>query len=329
MSTRSNTARLREPVRALQRLVAHLLVITVVFSAVTLLSLDPRVFVKAVHTLDAEIIERFLIEQLAVSVALWLSLWGTYALARPRRPRSSKRRVAVAPNRGTAMIETLLIIVPFLLLTSGLAQLAMINVAGLLSDLAAYQGARAAWLWHPEVRTGRLGASSSDQLFRARTAAALVLAPTAGTDYRVGRNFPRGSGPPFRRIRSGITASFRDGFGPITGEEEWLESSFNWDYFQENVHHAHHVDMYFSTAFDSRSFHLRSGRKCTQAWMSLEDFRVVDEDDRVGVHFTYRYGLVFPWFAYIFGRVETHGTRTGYYMPIEREFSFVKHPNFR
>lgn len=256
-------------------------------------------------------------------------IWGTLVvgvvlLRRRNNPRRVKH-VRVAMSRGTAMVETLIVLVPFLLMTSGMAQLAMINVAGLLSDLAAFQAARAAWLWQPEADAGRGGANNETVKFRARTAAAMVLAPSAGADHWVGRNFPAGSGPPFRRIRTGITASFRKGF-PVTGEREWTMSGSNWAYFSETTPTATATGLFFNTAFDSKSFHLRAGRKCTQAWMGLEEFEIVNSGDQIGVHFTYKYSLVFPWFAYIFGGVESHGARVGHYAHIEREFTLPKHP---
>lgn len=258
-------------------------------------------------------------------------IWGTLMLGvfllRRRNGTRRIKRVRVAMSRGTAMVETLIVMVPFLLMTSGIAQLAMINVAGLLSDLAAFQAARAAWLWQPEANAGRGGANGETVKFRARTAAALVLAPSAGADHWVGRNFPQGSGPPFRRIRTGITASFRSGF-PVTGEDEWNISLGNESYFLVPVTTTDSLSpgLFFNTAFDSKSFHLRAGRKCTQAWMGLEDFEIVNSGDQIGVHFTYKYSLVFPWFAYIFGRVESNGARVGHYAPIEREFTLPKHP---
>ncbi len=274
-------------------------------------------------------------QSLGLHMLYSMAIWGTGAalffwMRRGVSPQEGPGRVRVtSTSRGAVMVETLLILVPFLLLTSGLAQLAMLNVAGLLADLAAFQGARTAWIWQPEADAGRNGTTDDDVLFRARTASALVLAPTAGANFFVGRNFPRGSGPPFRRARTGITASFRSGL-PLTGQQEWSMSANNWRYFQLSADQATAEFTSFSSALDTTSFHLRAGRKCTMAFMNLEDYEIITRDgssgQEIGVSFTYNYNMLFPWFAYIWGRQNVQGMRVANYSPIPREFTFPAYP---
>ena len=265
---------------------------------------------------------------LVYSVMLWAGVVTMGWLLRQRRtPRARLVGARAATARGTVMVETLIVLMPFLLLTSGLAQLAMLNVAALLCDLAAFQGARAAWIWQPEADLGRHGVDVDDVRYRARTAAAMVLAPTAGADYFIGNNFPGDSGPPFRRIRTGMAASFRA--FPVTGEQEWTLSMSNQLYFLEPPRQGLPRELTFSSALDSKSFHLRAGRKSTAAWMSLEDFQVVQESGEIGVHFTYKYNLLFPWFAYIWGARDTAAGRIANYSPIERRYMLPVHPQLQ
>lgn len=236
---------------------------------------------------------------------------------------------------GSVMTETL-IVLPFLLLvTSGIAQLTMINLTGVLADLAAWDAARTAWIWEAERNLGRNGVDRDDVWVRSLTAASMTLAPTAGTDFTVGRNYDRGSRPDFRRIRTAIVASFRKQ-PQQTGADEWSQSQQNWGYFDlfggtgtNSFRSAEGRDLSVAQAFDSVDVIHRAGRKCTQAFMSLEDnFDVVRENGEVGVEFTYEYNLLFPWYAYIFGRVDNIGNRASHYAPISRKFMFPEQTQF-
>lgn len=261
-----------------------------------------------------------LLVHMGLSGGIWASMVVLWRVA----TRERDKPVAVFKARGAVMLETLIALVPFLLLTSGIAQLAMINVASIISDLAIYQAARTAWLWEPEVAAGRAGVTKDDVKFRARTAAALTLAPTASSNFLVGRNHAPGSGPPFRRIRTAIAASFNT--MPVTGERYWRMTNSNWSFFGRANLQATPDQLTFIRAFDTDSFAQRAGRKCTSAWMNLEDFDIVDDGNKIGAKFTYRYTLLFPWFAYIFGKTDTIAMRTAHYMPISREMTFRKQP---
>jgi hypothetical protein len=282
--------------------------------------------------------------RLLIHFTLSALIWGAtvlaYASFNQRKAQVKKlqlKRVSVL-GRGAVMLETLIILTPFLLLTSGLTQFGLNNTTNLLADLAAYQSARAAWLWAPEADVGRNGATEDDVRFRARTAAAFVLAPSAPTDFYIGRNFPGGSGPPFRRARTGVAASFRSGPG-VTGQQEWTLSGNNWGYFTlggstnsstTGSLTARSNNTTYAKGFDSVSFNMRAGRKCTQAWMALEDeFEIINENGQVGVQFTYKHNQVFPWFAWIFGGTESVAGRVGNYMPIQRTFTLPAQPSMR
>lgn len=109
---------------------------------------------------------------LALSAAIWAILYFTVAAIRSRR-RTPRHRI----SPGFAMVETLIVLPAFLLLTSGLAQLTLLNVAGLLSNLAAYNAGRAVWVWDAQ------GVSDGECQQRAIDGAAHAVAPSVPNDF--------------------------------------------------------------------------------------------------------------------------------------------------
>ena len=115
--------------------------------------------------LDAYNVEVFeltwtrLLMQGCLGAVVYSCLVIAYQTHRTRRTEGVKRVVRRA--RGAVMVETLIVIVPFLALTSGIAQLSILNIGAVLADIAAYQGARAAQIWHPETQMDRTGSTGS------------------------------------------------------------------------------------------------------------------------------------------------------------------------
>lgn len=258
----------------------------------------------------------------ALSACVWSLIMITIMWGRARKA-DARKIIRVA--RGTALTEFLIILVPFLLLTSGIAQLAMVNVTGMLADLAVFQAARVAWVWQPEVAAGRASVTNGMVKDRARTIASMVLAPTAPNDYKVGRMTPPGSTNDYRRARAVSTAAFMtNGINGTTayafsGGSEALEEG---GAFGLNVEEASAENLSFYRAFDVSSFQHRAARKMTFAeWGLWDDFTVLT-GERTGVEFTYRYNIIFPWFGYIWGQPNEIGMRAGYYTPIKRKHTF-------
>lgn len=245
-------------------------------------------------------------------------MWGV------ERRRESKRKV-VKLTRGSIMIEFLIILTPFLLLTSGLAQLTMLNITGMLADLAAFEAARVAWVWAPELDADR---NVTPYLVkdRARATASMVLAPTAPNDYYVGRTTPPGSSNYYRRQRAILTGAFQSDGTQGPSVYEWSGGTtalYGGGAFDLDVEEASSENLYFHRSFDESSFAHRAARKMTFAeWGLWDDFEVI-QGDRTGVRFTYRYNLIFPWFGYIWGKKNEVGMREGYYSPIPREHTFA------
>lgn len=276
---------------------------------------------------------------LGLAACLWSLIVIVYLLVQTRR--SEKRDVTrlVKQSRGTVLTETLIVLVPFLLLTSGLAQLAMLNVTALLVDLAAFQAARVVFVWAPEVNQPRYESNYGGIQIRdrARTIASMALAPTAANDYYLGRIPEEGSSNYFRRQRAIMTGAFM----PDSSQPPW---NFEWSGGQTALTGGGAFDgdadspigdnVSYVSGFDTQTFRFRAARKMTQAeWGLYKDFQTICPTtcDQVnanesGVHFTYWYNIVFPWFGYIWGEWENIGQRTGWYAKIERRHTFPAQP---
>lgn len=273
--------------------------------------------------------------QLGLSACTWALLVIGYRLVQLRRTQPKKLTRLVKQARGTVATETLIVLVPFLLLTSGLGQLSMLTITGMLADLAVFQAARAVFVWHPETTQPRyesaFGAIHIKD--RARTIASMALAPTAPNDYYTGRIPSEGSSDYYRRQRSILVGAFRPGT-PGT--------NYNWSGIDLSpmgawglaAPTAEPENLTYFNAFDGYSHDYRAARKMTQAeWGLWHEFTTIcpqncdtNNANQSGVDFTYWYNIIFPWFGYIWGDEETVGGRTGYYSKIRRRHLFPSLP---
>lgn len=259
---------------------------------------------------------------LGLAACLWALLvigWRLFELR--RRERHDEDRILRA-ERGSVMVETLIVLTPFLLLTSGLAQLAMRNVAGLMADLAIYQGARTAWVWEAERQADReFGGANIDQNFvtsRARLASAAALAPSAPADYEMSVQNVQDNG--LDQLRAVMYSTFDGNMVPAQ-----LNGAFNnvgpaRTAAGSSVRSAKGENLAYASALDSSAFNVRAARKLTFAYLALRNYNVNFNSDTVSVSFDYQMNVVFPWFAYIFsdGGQRSVGGRLGWYVTIER-----------
>jgi len=227
-------------------------------------------------------------QEIAIHLGLSAGIWAMGCLVWHRLNRRDEPPRVVKLDRGTTMVEFLILLVPFLLLVSGLGQLSILNTAGLLADVAAYNAGRAVWVWEP-----RDGVTQPEVLRHARVAAAAALAPSAPADFS---SSPDGAVQPLvNELGGGAGAG-----GPAaTGE-----------------------NMYYNVAFDTVSFQERTAKKLYFAYAAT---RVTsDFGNPLEVQMTYQMNVVFPWFAYIWGRRGSVGGRAGYYVPIRRTYSLPR-----
>ncbi|MFU8804872.1 MAG: hypothetical protein ACNA8W_13740 [Bradymonadaceae bacterium] len=248
---------------------------------------------------------------LGLSACLWALGFIAYRLYSLRR-RSSVQQV-VRAGRGSVLMETLIVIGPFLMLTSGLAQLTILNISGVLAHLASYQATRTVWVWQPEADAGRFGVNNAQVDRRARLAAAAIMAPTAPVNYRVQSE----SGPEFEALRATMFATFSNGMsdGNSSRGDAAAASSGGNQATSERLH--------FQDAFDTSNFDRRAARKLTYAYAATE-VTVGRSGGDVTTRLHYRQSIVFPWFSYIWGEEGDVGGRGGRYVSLHREFSLPK-----
>lgn len=259
---------------------------------------------------------------LGIGACIWALLVIGFAWGRERSRRSLESTVKAA--RGTVATEFLIIITPFLLLTSGLAQLAILNVTTILGHVAAYESARAAWVWYPETTrpSPPVPISVAEVRNRARIAAALVMAPTAPTEY---------SQSNVTDVSASHTRNFMRAYftpGPATGTTATG--------FTSEARDADHRGMQYDRGFDKARFEERAARKFAMAYQSFTTFNLIPggaypgspgsagqppPGTQVGVQFVYQQNLVFPWFAYIWGDPQNVAGRDGFFVPIRRSYT--------
>jgi len=250
--------------------------------------------------------------------AMWGLVYSVYAGFR-RRSRT-RAKLALARARGTVMVETLIILLPFLLLTSGIAQLSMLNIAGMLSDLAAFQAARSVWIWHPETEIGRKSVNTQQVETRAKVAAAMVLAPSAPANFNMallsGASVPNEAS----EARGAMVAAFMT--GPIPGSVgKTLGGVFSLSTPGGVLTSSE--DLSYDYAFDTSSLQARAAVKFTNAYNAVDngDFSIRTGAD-MGVNLSYRYTLLFPWFGWIFG--ERWGFADVYYYNFKRTYTLPR-----
>jgi hypothetical protein len=274
--------------------------------------------------------------QAGIGVSVYAAVMLAYRSWSATRQGRAKR--VIRKSRGSVMVETLAVIVPFLALTSGIAQLSILNIGAVLADIAVYQGARTVQIWHPETELGRApsaaGASWANTVKeRAKTASAVVMAPTAPNAFHIGRVETDGSNDDFRRVRSVMAGAFNR-FGVPGESQRWNQAQ--WASFDLNVSRNIVRDTAFSVAFDQGgSAWKRASRKMTAAYMCFdkEKYEVVNTGGRVGVEFEYLHPILFPWFGYIFGEKRLTGCyggsgtgAYGNYHVMRRNFTLPKYP---
>lgn len=245
---------------------------------------------------------------LGLSACLWALGFILYRLWSLRK-RSAPKIVRAA--RGAVFLETLVVLVPFLLLTSGIAQLTILNITGVLAHLASYQATRTVWVWQPEADAGRRGVNNAQVERRARLAAAAIMAPSAPSDYRVINN----GDAELRDLRGAMVGAFAPGILPNAGSLGRTAATG----MLFTGSNADHKDITYTGAFDTGAFPMRAARKLTYSYIATEV--KVTRGGTISTELSYKQNVVFPWFAYIWGDYSVVGGRPGYYTTLKRKFS--------
>ena len=282
---------------------------------------------------------------LVLAAILWGGIYWLWSI----RSRRSEAGRAIKTARGTAITETLIVIPVFLLLVCGMAQTAINSAAGMLANLAAYEAARAVWVWHPETNRfnggGAYGAVSevNDDYVRemARIQAAAVLTPVAHSYGTSAATFDASSPPPGM---AAATEEFRQFRGALVGAQidrggmEGAEGRANADQlaemgavmFGDDRGRDGHT---FVMALDSSRYPVRSAWKLSGAYLSTSvDFEdgLTNDDGlpTIRTTLTYNHYIAMPLMGPVFGTgfeaANAPGGREGHYAPYQRQFTYVQ-----
>lgn len=244
-------------------------------------------------------------EELVSHLLLAGLAWGAAAQGWRMMRRRGEARVLRAA-RGTVVTETLIVLAPFMLLTSGLAQMSINNMAGMLTNKAAYEAGRTMWVWEPTDRNAGQR--------RARLAAAASVAPVApGSNLMLGM----GGDQELQALRGTMYATYSPlgWVGGGSGVSKTLAG------VQAVGGESSLTGLSFNNAFDDDSFPRRAARKLTFAYLATTIQPRTGAE--VGATVSYRHFQAFPWFGWITGRREFSGPgmRPGYYLTITRTYT--------
>ncbi len=290
---------------------------------------------------------------LGLSTLVWFAAAAGIEALWCRRHRLRRNQRSLQRCRGSAYVEFLAVLPVFLLLTFGLLQLTMINIGAALAQVAAYESARAVWLWQPEVDHYADDAgvvppdapvTMEDVAARARIAAALVMTPVAPGDYRM--TDPLGSEhEAFRSVRDAMTVRFDEGiltdWGALSDPDVELDldsrqatlvSAFDGSDIEERAFRkftfsylATDIDL-TSAAYDE--IVIEGDSQCeSDDWEDVNPNNVIDEEvPRLGVEFSYFQHMAMPFVDRVFGQPHDDGDdalgRGGQYLEWDIKFTF-------
>jgi hypothetical protein len=305
--------------RWLVRIVAHSLGVVVVALLLLLPYLNQAtievITASAQHSAFLEMSAFEAVFHLSLAACLWaLCVIGFEIVTSKRKPVAKLLRL----QRGSVMTETLVILPVFFLLTFGIAQLAVNNIAGLLANAAVFQAGRTGWLWASEADAGRRGVTMTKAEELARVQAAAVLTPVAPAEFvQAGTTSLE-----FRQMRGILLGSQVPSFSQDTGAAAMTAAPALMA--GTNMLNQSERDSTFGRAFDTSDFRQRTVRKFTFAYHATE-LTVTNGGDDVVTSLTYHHHQAFPIVGGIFGDVSLEiGGRPGYYTEIKREFSMPK-----
>lgn len=256
---------------------------------------------------------------LALHVVLSALVWGALVAFASRRNRAPRHVRAMRPARGTILLEFLIILGPFMLLTSGMIQLSVNNITHILSHVAAYEAGRAVWVWEAE--------SGANPERKARLAAASTLAPTAPSGLL---SLPTGGDAELDNLRGSMVAQFTPGAHLIPNPGNIGKTYARVLMVGGYTGKADSVSMGLDGE-RGHGFAKRAARKLTNAY-GMTKIEVIRNNNEVGARLKYWHFNAMPWFGYLFGKrsylISDLDTRIrgagGYHTLYQREFTLPK-----
>lgn len=257
---------------------------------------------------DAQVQNKMWTEGLLITglaACFWAMLYIAFAYF--REGRKARKKMAIVKVTGTVLTETLIVFPVFLLLTFGLAQMAVNSMAGLLSTLGVYEAARTIAVWGPEQghnRTGSGAVTNAHIRDRARIAAAAVIAPVA-TPLARSANFCDRSDT-FNRTIRGMAAA---GLMPTvvgTAEVASLSQALGTENYMRRG------PAQFASAYCGTNVTFTGGIITQMASSDRTTFTT---------RLTYDHKIQFPFMGRVFGQMSA----TGYTTRITRAYSMTQH----
>lgn len=300
----------------------HLLGVTIVMCVTTVPFIDMaavEAYASAMHYPEFRIFSMTdLLLHLGLSACIWALCYISYQLIRARLRTQKLRTVKV--SRGTALTETLIILPIWMMLSMGIMQLSITSIAGVLTNLATFQAARAAWVWSGEVAGNRAGVSYTTMVSKARVAAAMSLAPVAPGDYLHDPYVLLSAS--LKQARAGMLAQQLPMLVADQGAvAEPLVYLLEMEDVAGLIRYGDRANLQLARSLDSTSFRLRSVRKLTWAYHATT---VIPASvlGRAGAVVIYQHQIAMPLVPQVFGVRGNVMGRVGYYRPIVREFDF-------
>lgn len=259
-----------------------------------------------------------------VAACLWALLFIVFQLVM-LRVKEGKQVRHMKLATGTILTETLIVMPIFLLLTFGLGQLTINNIAGILANVASYEAARAAWVWQPEEDADdpRMGVEDGIAEEKCRIAVAFAMMPVAPANLdRESNKLNSRYADEARRLAAGANV-------PLSGalSEEFSPAILDTMFEISSI--ANTDDLAYGTALDSSDFLMRSLHKFTAAYQAAECDIKTDHS----VAMTYKHRIAMPVVGPIFGE-STEQKRTNifgferttkvYIATYERKFGFTR-----
>lgn len=230
-----------------------------------------------------------------------LLLLSSRCLKRLRREFSTET-IRVMSHRGTAMTETLIAMPVVFLLSFGLAQFAVNNIAAVMMNYATFSASRAAWIWEGE---GDLDEAAE----RARIAAAAALTPVA---YGGSLKSAEAETDSFRQARGILVASQYPVIFDSMGANGVSEG-------EQLVGGSNQKPPSLAGALVETSFKARSAQQMTAAYRSTI-VEVVELGNDMETTVRYQHFIAMPLVGRVFGEYGVIQGRLGYWMLFERTY---------
>lgn len=289
----------------------HLIGWLSVASATLLIIAEPgSIRVLAQHLSSQTFVEYSVVDLgffLAITATMWVFIYLVIAYAR-----SAKQKISVVRATGTVLTETLIALPVLLMLVSGLIQLSINNIGGILANVAVFQASRAAHLWVGEAENGRGNVTLGMATERSRIVAASVMTPVASGDYMV--DLLSGS-PTFMQARAAFVANQ---LPIISGDTGALGFATVFLLQAEDVGGILDNNISMARSFDRTTFRLRTVRKFTMAYHGTQVMIDAGGSD-VRTRMIYSHFIGMPFVGRVFGTLGSVGGRSGYFTAYERE----------